>query len=61
MLLIRAWSWGTLAAMVLLLALTTIGNGIVRGKLLCLHCRQRKLGCPALKLFEKAGVDRPLT
>lgn len=54
-LLIRSWSWGILAAMIVLLALNTFGNGLVRGKLLCPHCRQRELGCPALKLFEKAG------
>lgn len=42
-----------LSALVLIVALTTTGNSYVRGKLTCLHCKQRELGCMADKLFSK--------
>jgi hypothetical protein len=42
-----------LLAVILLVALTTIGNGYVRGNLTCRYCKQRELGCPAEKLFSK--------
>lgn len=43
----------TLFALVLLIALTTAGNGYVRGTLTCRNCKQRELGCPAETLFNK--------
>lgn len=52
-LLLRGFSWTLLGLMLLLLILTTAGNGFVRGVLVCRHCQQRELGCPAQKLFEK--------
>ena len=51
-LLVRGFSWTLLGMVLLLLFLTTAGNGFVRGVLVCRHCRQRELGCPAQKLFE---------
>lgn len=42
-----------LASIVLLALLTTSGNGLIRGKLACKYCKQRELGCPAEKLFNK--------
>ncbi len=51
-LLARRFSWPLLLLVLLLLLLTTAGNAIVRGRLVCRHCRQRELGCPAQKLFE---------
>jgi hypothetical protein len=42
-----------LMGLVLLILLTTAGNGFIRGKLTCLFCKQRLLGCPAEKLFNK--------
>lgn len=42
-----------LAALILILVLTTAGNNIVRGKLTCNYCKQRELGCPADRLFNK--------
>ncbi len=42
-----------LSAVIGLVALTTFGNGYIRGKLTCRHCKQRELGCPAEKLFNK--------
>jgi hypothetical protein len=40
-----------LISTVLLIALSTIGNGFIRGKLTCKFCKQRESGCPADKLF----------
>jgi len=37
----------------ILIVLTTIGNGFIRGYLTCRYCKQRELGCPAEKLFSK--------
>jgi hypothetical protein len=45
-----------LAAALLLLGLSTMGNNFVRGKLACAHCKQRELGCPAQRLFEGKGT-----
>ncbi len=42
-----------LFALILLIALTTAGNGYVRGTLTCRYCKQRELGCPADRLFNK--------
>ncbi len=44
-----------LAAVILLILLTTMGNSFIRGTLACKFCRQRELGCPAEKLFSKAS------
>lgn len=52
-LLVRGFSWLLLLLVLLLLLLTTAGNALVRGVLVCPHCRQRELGCPAQKLFDK--------
>ncbi len=45
-----------LAALLLLVLLTTSGSGYIRGTLACNHCKQAELGCPALKLFERKAV-----
>ena len=42
-----------LSELLLLLLLTTIGNGFIRGTLTCRYCEQRELGCPAYLLFNK--------
>jgi hypothetical protein len=42
-----------LFAMLLLVFLSTTGNGFIRGKLTCNYCKQRNLGCPAEQLFNK--------
>ena len=49
--LVRDFSWVVLGVMLILLVLSTAGNGLVRGKLACKHCRQRELGCPAAALL----------
>lgn len=40
-----------LIAIILLIGLTTFGNGFIRGHLTCKYCKQRELGCPAYRLF----------
>jgi hypothetical protein len=40
-----------LISTVLLITLSTIGNGLIRGRLTCKFCKQRESGCPAEKLF----------
>jgi hypothetical protein len=37
----------------LLVLLTTIGNGFIRGSLTCKYCKQKEIGCPADELFNK--------
>lgn len=56
--LIKEFNWVILLLLVLLLALTFMGNSLVRGKLVCKYCKQRKMGCPAQKLFEKKTGKR---
>lgn len=52
-LLFISFSFLLLALLVMLLVLSTVANGYVRGKLTCNYCRQRELGCPADILFNK--------
>jgi hypothetical protein len=42
-----------LFAAIILITLTTIGNGFIRGNLSCKYCKQREIGCPAEQLFSK--------
>ncbi|MBN1594881.1 hypothetical protein JW933_03040 [candidate division FCPU426 bacterium] len=55
-LLIRDFQWPVLVMLLGLLLLAFPGNGFVRGKLACCHCRQRELSCPAEKLFKKQNA-----
>ena len=50
---VRSFNWPRVAAIVVLLVLNFGGNAVVRGRLLCKHCRQREIGCPAARLFEQ--------
>jgi hypothetical protein len=43
-----------LILVVLLFCLGFVGNGIIRGSIACKYCKQRELGCPAEKLFNKS-------
>ena len=52
--LIKDFTWPVLAAVLLLLLLTSAGNGFIRSTLSCKHCKQRGLGCPAERLFQKS-------
>jgi hypothetical protein len=51
--LISHFNWLILFLIILLFILGFLGNSLVRGQLACKYCKQRKLGCPAQKLFEK--------
>jgi hypothetical protein len=42
-----------LLATIIMISLTTIGNGFIRGNLTCKYCKQREIGCPAEQLFSK--------
>jgi hypothetical protein len=53
LLLIQGFSWTVLVLILILLFLGFAGNAFVRGKLACRYCKQREIGCPAEKLFEK--------
>jgi len=52
-LLILEFDFLLLAALLLLFILTTMVTGFIRGKMTCLFCKQRDLGCPADSLFNK--------
>jgi hypothetical protein len=42
-----------LSALCLLVLLTTMGNGFIRGTFACKYCKQREIGCPAELFFNK--------
>ncbi|MGC9517095.1 MAG: hypothetical protein ACP5C3_05270 [Methanomicrobiales archaeon] len=50
--LIFNFSWIILLLILALLALSTVGNAVIRGNFACKYCKQRKLGCPAENLFD---------
>ena len=52
-LLILKFNWLILSLIILLVILTSVGNGFVRGSLACKFCKQREIGCPAEQLFNK--------
>ncbi|MBU0533050.1 hypothetical protein KKB44_06170 [Candidatus Micrarchaeota archaeon] len=52
-LLIFNFNFLILSSIILLILLTSVGNGFVRGSLACKYCKQRELGCSAEKLFKK--------
>lgn len=56
-LLILNFNWLLLILIVLLVILTSVGNGFVRGSLACKFCKQREIGCPAEQLFNKKKND----
>ncbi len=53
LLLIRGFTWQLVLLLAVYLALNLAGNAVIRGSFTCKFCRQRKLGCPAEKLFSK--------
>ena len=52
-LLVENFSWLILGLMIVLVFLFFGGTAMVRGKLVCKFCKQREIGCPAEKLFNK--------
>lgn len=49
------FSWLRVVLLAVLIGLASVGTGVIRTNLLCKHCEQGRLGCPAAKLFEKAA------
>jgi len=52
-LLIHDFSWILLVLIIILFFLGFMGNAVVRSQLACRYCRQREIGCPAQRLFER--------
>jgi hypothetical protein len=52
-LLMMNFDWLLLVLLIALFLLGFAGSGFVRSQLACRYCKQRKLGCPAEKLFGK--------
>lgn len=51
--LIMSFSILQLAAILLIICISSFGNGLVRGSLTCKYCMQRETGCPAEQFFSK--------
>jgi hypothetical protein len=51
--LVTAFSWTVLFLLIVLAVLTFSGNALIRGSFACKYCKQRKIGCPAEKMFRK--------
>lgn len=52
-LLVHEFSWVLVVLVAILFILGFSGNAVVRGQLACRHCKQREIGCPAQRLFER--------
>ncbi|MCX6682411.1 MAG: hypothetical protein NTY71_05445 [Methanoregula sp.] len=52
-LLIRTFSWILLLLIIALCILGFVGNALVRGHIACKYCKQREIGCPAQRLFDR--------
>ncbi|MFC1951998.1 hypothetical protein ACFLYI_03020 [Chloroflexota bacterium] len=52
-LLVIDFNWLILSIVLLLLLLSSLGNGLIRGSLACKYCKQREIGCPAEQLFSR--------
>jgi hypothetical protein len=52
-LLIHDFSWILLVLIIILFFLGFAGNAVVRGQIACRNCRQKEIGCPAQRLFER--------
>jgi hypothetical protein len=53
LLLALEFTWSVLVLVIVLILLGFLGNALVRGQLACRYCKQREIGCPAEKLFNK--------
>jgi len=52
-LLILNFSYVTLALLIILAILFFAGTALIRSNLVCKYCKQREIGCPAEKIFNK--------
>ena len=55
-LLIMNFSWFLLTVLIFMVLLYFGGNSLIRGPIMCKHCQQKVIGCPAEKLFSKEGA-----
>lgn len=53
LLLTKGFSWFIAGLLAVLLILSLVGNAVIRGSCACKFCKQREIGCPAEKLFQK--------
>ena len=51
--LLSGFSWIILLLMLVLILLSSFGNGWIRGSMACKYCKQKELGCQAEQLFNK--------
>jgi hypothetical protein len=56
-LMIMKFDYAVLIAGIILIILTTAGNGFIRINLSCKYCKQKEIGCPAEQLFYKDKSD----
>ncbi|MFH0859796.1 MAG: hypothetical protein V1921_01210 [Candidatus Altiarchaeota archaeon] len=56
-LLAAGFTWSILALMTALALLAFPGSAVMRGRIMCKYCRQREIGCPAQKLFQKKEAN----
>ena len=52
-LLVRDFTWLVLVLLVLLFVLSFGGSAVIRGSFACKRCKQRDIGYPAERLFNK--------
>lgn len=55
--LILRFNWILLIGVLVLIFLTFMGNALVRRNMACKYCKQRKIGCPAEKLFDSRRMS----
>ena len=52
-----AFSWRMVGLLLLLVVLGFPCTGMLRGTMVCPHCKQREIGCPVQKLFGEMNED----
>ncbi|MDH4211952.1 MAG: hypothetical protein OEV79_10955 [candidate division WOR-3 bacterium] len=55
--LIMDFSWLILLLLIVMFVLSFVGSAVIRGSFACKYCRQREVGCPAEKLFNKKKAN----
>jgi hypothetical protein len=55
---ITDFAWFRVTLLAALVMLSFGGNAVVRGSFACKFCKQREIGCPAEKLFNKAKTQK---
>jgi len=49
------FQWIILAAIIVIIFFSFMGNAFIRGSFSCKYCKQKELGCPAAQLFNQAN------